>query len=69
MLIIKYTRDGGEHLDPTFFSASCRADAEARARDLGGWVEESDLAPSDLMRAAESGPGPVTRTGQRDPRE
>lgn len=52
MLIIKYTLDGVEQLDPSFYSAAHRDDAEARAREIGGWVEESDLTPTELMERA-----------------
>ena len=61
MLIIKYIRGGVEHLDPTFYSASYREGAEARAGEIGGWVEETDLTPSEAMRRFE------TKCGTRDP--
>lgn len=67
MLIIKYTRGGVEHLDPTFYSASCREDAEARAREVGGWVEETDLTPSEAMRRFETKCGTPGSTAPRTP--
>jgi hypothetical protein len=49
MLIVKYLRDGVECLDPSFYPSWNREEAESRAHQIGGWVEETQQTPSELL--------------------